>query len=226
MAVPLPSRPEEEVYYFPKSEGEMFMDSLKHHRAQPDHLQDRDLRMNLKAVAKLGQTSSWDSPDLKLGVEALWVVEAGLHVFITSMLLARQSGHGEELQLEYVLGALASHPIIMAGYTALTTPESPVAAPMLPTVALAAVKTRVGPDMVATVGAWTDKAVVTTKGELKFVATTRGVLRVVVTVRGVLKFVSTTRGILKFVVTVRGVLKSGSDSQDSAWQCPEPAGDF
>ena len=87
------------IHDHPKLEDERYTTSLQNHRSLPDHLQDRDWRLNLKAVAKLGKTAGWDSPDLKLCEEALCTVDASLHMFITSMLMARETGDGEELQL-------------------------------------------------------------------------------------------------------------------------------
>ena len=80
--------------------------SLWVHRSQPAHLMEQDWRVKFKSVVKLGQTVGWDSPDLNLVEEAQWTVGASLYLFVTSLLLARETEEGEELQLSNITRAL------------------------------------------------------------------------------------------------------------------------
>ena len=71
---------------------------------------------------------------------------------LTSILLARETEEGEELQLSNITRALAHNPVVKAGYNVLVNPDHPVAGPLHPVVSLAAVKTQPGSIRPATVG--------------------------------------------------------------------------
>ena len=126
--------------------------SLRVHRSHPAHLMEHDWRVKFKSVIKLGHTVGWDSPDLNLVEEAQWTVEASLYLFVTSILLARETEEGEELQLSNITRALAQNPVVKAGYNVLVNPDHPMAGPLHPVVSLAAVKTQPGSIRPATEG--------------------------------------------------------------------------